>query len=70
MSGKIIELLQNKPNITLPEIADSFGKEVSWVRSQMRSMSRYVGIIQDGSFQRVKNNLRVTRDSRVPSPGS
>jgi hypothetical protein len=42
-------LLQHKPNITLPEIADSFGKEVSWVRSQMRSMSRYVGIKREGS---------------------
>ena len=37
----IIKLLQNNPNITLIEIAKSFNKEVSWVRSQRRSMSKY-----------------------------
>ncbi len=50
----IIKLLQNNPNITLIEIAKSFNKEVSWVRSQRRSMSKYVEMKREGSRKKGK----------------
>ena len=50
----IIKLLQNNPNITLIEIAKSFNKDVSWVRSQRRSMSKYVEMKREGSRKKGK----------------